>query len=94
MTPASLDEAEYLSDLADLAAQIAKCDARLADGTRTSPAASLVAAGVQIWLFRDRFQFCSGLVDLVICVRHHRGGGHRLALVGERFVDRFAECRA
>jgi DNA invertase Pin-like site-specific DNA recombinase len=45
----SLDEAEYLADLADLAAQIAECDAKLADATRTSPAASLVAAGEQIW---------------------------------------------
>jgi hypothetical protein len=45
----SLDEAEYLADLAELAAQIAECDARLADATRTSPAASLVAAGEQIW---------------------------------------------
>jgi DNA invertase Pin-like site-specific DNA recombinase len=45
----SLDEAEYLSDLAELAAQIAECDTALADATRTSPAASLVAAGEQIW---------------------------------------------
>jgi hypothetical protein len=30
------------------------------------------------------FEFCSGLVDLVVCVRHHRGGGHRLTLAGER----------
>ena len=42
-------------------------------------------------LFRDRFQFCSGLVDLVICVRRHGGGGHRLALAGERFVGLVAE---
>ena len=26
------------------------------------------------------FQFCSGLVDLVVRVRRHGGGGHRLAL--------------
>jgi DNA invertase Pin-like site-specific DNA recombinase len=45
----SLDEAEYLSDLAELAAQIAECDTELAAATRTSPAASLVAAGEQIW---------------------------------------------
>jgi len=32
------------------------------------------------------FEFCSGLVDLVVGVRHHRGGGHRFALAGERFV--------
>ena len=29
---------------------------------------------------------CSGLVDLVVGVGHHRGGGHRLTLAGERFV--------
>src|SRR6185437_15003520 len=34
--------------------------------------------------FRDGVQFCSGLVDLVVCVRHPGGGGHRLALAGER----------
>nr|WP_231982415.1 recombinase family protein [Mycobacterium sp. E787] len=45
----SLDESEYLSDLADLAAQIAACDAELAAATRTSPAARLVAAGEQVW---------------------------------------------
>jgi hypothetical protein len=37
------------------------------------------------------FEFCSGLVDLVVGVRHHRGGGHRLTLAGERFVGRLAE---
>ena len=37
------------------------------------------------------FQFCSGLVDLVVCVRHHRGGRHRLTLAGERFVGLVAE---
>ena len=37
------------------------------------------------------FEFCSGLVDLVVGVRHHRGGGHRLTLAGERFVRRLAE---
>ena len=42
-------------------------------------------------LFRDSVQFCSGLVDLVVCVGHHRGGGHRLALAGERFVGLVAE---
>jgi hypothetical protein len=36
------------------------------------------------------FEFCSGLVDLVVCVRHH-GGGHRLTLAGERFVGRLTE---
>src|SRR6516225_586733 len=50
------------------------------------------------------FEFCSGLVDLIVCVGHYRGGGHRFALAGERFVglvaehiaevgDRFAEFR-
>ena len=37
------------------------------------------------------FEFCSGLVDLVVCVRRHGGGGHRLALAGERFVGLVAE---
>jgi hypothetical protein len=32
-----------------------------------------------------------GLVDLVVGVGHHLGGGHRLALVGERFVGRLTE---
>ena len=34
---------------------------------------------------------CSGLVDLVVGVGHHRGGGHRLTLAGERFVGLVAE---
>ena len=33
-----------------------------------------------------RLQFCLGLVSLIVGVRHHRGGGHRLTLAGERFV--------
>jgi hypothetical protein len=37
------------------------------------------------------FEFRSGLVDLVVCVRHHGGGGHRLTLAGERFVGRVTE---
>ena len=37
------------------------------------------------------FEFCSGLVDLVVGVRHHPGGGHRLALAGERFVGLVVE---
>jgi hypothetical protein len=40
---------------------------------------------------RDSVQFCSGLVDLVVCVRRHGGGGHGLALAGERFVGLVAE---
>ena len=42
-------------------------------------------------LLRDSVQFCSGLVDLVVGVRHHPGGGHRLALAGERFVGLVVE---
>ena len=42
-------------------------------------------------LFRDGFQFCSGLVDLVVGVGHHGGGSHRLTFAGERFVDLVAE---
>jgi hypothetical protein len=55
---------------------------------------------VSVWdvsnvvLFRDRVQFCSGLVDLVVCVGRHRGGGHRLTLAGERFVSLVAEHAA
>jgi hypothetical protein len=37
------------------------------------------------------FEFCSGLVDLVVCVGRHGGGGHRLTLAGERFVGLVAE---
>ena len=44
-----------------------------------------------IRLFRDGVQFCSGLVDLVVCVGRHLGGGHRLTLAGERFVGLVAE---
>src|ERR1700754_4958553 len=32
-----------------------------------------------------------GLVDLVVGVRRHGGGGHRLALAGERLVGLIAE---
>ena len=39
----------------------------------------------------DSVQFCSGLVDLVVGVGRHGGGGHRLALVGQRFVGLVAE---
>src|ERR1700752_1169408 len=42
-------------------------------------------------LFRDRVEVCSGLVDLVVGVGQHGGGGHRLSLAGERFVGRVAE---
>src|SRR5262245_57472535 len=42
-------------------------------------------------LFRDSVQFCSGLVDLVICVGHHLCGGHRPTRAGQRFVSRLAE---
>jgi len=37
------------------------------------------------------FEFCSGLVDLVLCVGGHGGGGHRLTLAGERFIGLVAE---
>jgi hypothetical protein len=37
------------------------------------------------------FEFCSGLVDLVVCVGHYLGGAHRFALAGERFVGLVAE---
>jgi hypothetical protein len=42
-------------------------------------------------LFRDGVQFCSGLVDLLVRVGRHGGGGHRLTLAGERFVGLVAE---
>ena len=42
-------------------------------------------------LFRDGAQFCSGLVDLVVCVGRHIGGGHRFALAGQRLVSLVAE---
>jgi hypothetical protein len=35
---------------------------------------------------RQLFEFCSGLVDLVVCVRRHGSGGHRLTLAGDRLV--------
>ena len=41
--------------------------------------------------FETAFSSVSGLVDLVVCVRRHGGGGHRLTLAGERFVGRVAE---
>ena len=35
-------------------------------------------------LFRDGIQFCSGLVDLVVCISHDLGGGrHGLTFAGE-----------
>lgn len=37
-------------------------------------------------LFRDAVEFCSRLVNLVVCVVRHGGGRHRLTLAGERFV--------
>src|SRR5262245_40048486 len=42
-------------------------------------------------LFRDSVQLCSGLVDLVVGVGHHSGGGHRFTLAGQRFVGLAAE---
>jgi len=51
------------------------------------------AAGLEPWPEHSPmvFEFCSGLVDLVVRVRHCLGGGHRFALAGERFVGRLAE---
>jgi hypothetical protein len=46
---------------------------------------------IKCGLFRDSIQFCLGLVDLVVCVGHHCGGGHRLAVVDKRFEGRVAE---
>jgi hypothetical protein len=42
-------------------------------------------------LFRDSLECRSGLVDLVVCVGHHGGGGHLFARTGERFVGLVAE---
>ena len=42
-------------------------------------------------LIRDGVQFCSGLVDLVVCVGDDGCLGHRLTLTGERFVGLMAE---
>ncbi len=53
------------------------------------------AIPVPVAVFSARFfEFCSGLVDLVIGVGHHRGGSHRLTLAGERFVGLVAEHAA
>ena len=47
-------------------------------------AASLpICGGSHLWLFRDVVEFCSGLVDLVVGVGRHGGGGHRLTLAGK-----------
>ena len=61
---------------------------RVQDGQLVERIAGILS---QFGLFRDGVQLCSGLVDLVICVGHHGGGGHRLTLAGERFVDLVAE---
>ena len=50
-----------------------------------------VKSGPECGLFRDSVQFCSCLVDLVVCVGRHGGGGHRLTLAGERFVGLVAQ---
>lgn len=42
-------------------------------------------------LFRDAVEFRSGLVDLVVCVRHNLCGRHRPTLSGERLVGRLTE---
>jgi hypothetical protein len=41
-----------------------------------------------------RPESCSGLVDLVVGVGRHGGGGHRLTPAGERFVGLVAEDTA
>jgi hypothetical protein len=57
-----------------------------------SLAISRITLGCRICgLFRDRIQLCSGLVDLVVCVGHHRGRRHSLALAGQWFVGLIAE---
>ena len=56
-----------------------------------SDVAAHSADGCLIRVSRDSVQFCSGLVDLVICVGRHGGGGHCLALAGKRFVGLVAE---
>ena len=42
-------------------------------------------------LFRDRVQFCSGLVDLIECVGCHGGVGHAFPGAGEGFVGLVVE---
>ena len=37
------------------------------------------------------FEFCSGLVDLVVGVGRHGGGRHRLTLAGKRFIGLVAK---
>src|ERR1700758_954572 len=34
----------------------------------------------------SQFEFRSGLVDLVVCIRHHRGGGHLRTLLCELVI--------
>ena len=78
-------------------ADLYKCAARVSSPTSANaddPAASVMRRSLETLvsrLFRDSVQFCSGLVDLVVCVRRHGGGGHRFALAGERFVGLVAE---
>jgi hypothetical protein len=42
-------------------------------------------------LFRDGVQFCSGLVDLVVCLRRDGCGGHCFTLSGKRLIGPVAE---
>ena len=44
-----------------------------------------------MWSISRRRSVRSGLVDLVVGVGCHVGGGHRLAFAGERFVGLVAE---
>ena len=54
---------------------------------RPEPQGRRVSEAVPGAAFSARvFEFCSGLVDLVVRVRRDGGGGHRLAVAGELFV--------
>jgi protein-S-isoprenylcysteine O-methyltransferase Ste14 len=63
----------------------------LHEGSAGLPSACPLTHHFRTRLSYDRVQFCPGLVDLVIGVGGHGCGGHRLALVGERFVGRLTE---
>jgi hypothetical protein len=63
------------------------CSPVPADDGSSGRRATPLLRGHSAWVF----ECCSGLVDLVICVRHHLGRSHHLTLVGERFVGRVAE---
>jgi hypothetical protein len=57
-----------------------------------SLAISRITLGCRICgLFRDTLQFRSGLVDLIVGVRHHLCGSHSFAPSSESFVRLVAE---